>query len=158
MNIHGFVSFTVIIFVSDETHECKNVQKPYYEIKNIFRFWGNGVNSKLKPRKALKVDFILQDLLTLVGEQGIGATSGRVIIYDWLSTAHLGGGMGKEGAVSANFTYSSSLPWPRHKLLSVLCAVCCVLCAVCCVLCAVTLLWWGSLYALTMLWAIRAGT
>ena len=87
-------------------------------IKNIFRFWGNGVNSKLKPRKALKVDFILQDLLTLVGEQGIGATSGRVVICDWLSTAHLGEGMRKEGAVSANFTHSSSLPGvSRRKVL-----------------------------------------
>lgn len=94
-------------------------------IKNIFRFWGNGVNSKLKHRKAPKVDFICKICWLFSESRGSVLHLGELAYYDWLSTVYLDGGMGKEGAVSAHFTYS--LSWPRHKLLCVLCAVCCCL-------------------------------
>ena len=63
--VHGFLSFTVIIFVSDETH----ARMPRNRTMSEFQ---------AKAQKSSKSRLYLQDLLTFLGDQGIGAASGRV--------------------------------------------------------------------------------
>ena len=87
VNIHSFVCFTIIIFVSDETHarmprNCMN-HKHFYILRKWSKFQANG-------QKSSKSRLYLQDLLTLLGEQEInfGATSARVGIL-WLTEHYI---------------------------------------------------------------------